>query len=194
MRKKRVCSTETVILRASDDCTLELLADVRALLGRSEFNWTDPTPWIVAEREFGIEFPADFREIVDDYGSVQINKQLYLVHPAGHLLHSLGESIRGDLELFREEDMAEYLPSPAGANPGELMPVASAQTGEWVFLRVPEGPSAPWRVVVVELESPAWTLHEMTFGEWLLAYLRGEDVTVCSRNHAPDGPFFEPLN
>ena len=180
-------------MRASDDHALELLADVRALLGRSGFNWTDPTPWTEVEREFGLEFPADFREIVNAYGPVQINGQLYLAHPAGHLLHNLGESIRGDLELFREQDMAEYLPSPAGANPGELVPVASARTGEWVFLRVPESPSAPWRVVVVELDSPAWTLHEMTFGEWLLAYLRGEDVTV-SRNHAPDRPFFEPLN
>ncbi|MEU6357159.1 hypothetical protein ABZ896_49010 [Streptomyces sp. NPDC047072] len=89
-----------------------------------------------ASDDHALELLADFREIVDAYGSVQINKQLYLV------------------------------PSPAGGNPGELMPVASAQTGEWVFL----------------------------FGEWLPAYLRGEDVTVCSRNSAPDGPFFEPLN
>lgn len=169
-------------------------AEIRALLGESRFNWADPAPWIEMEREFGIEFPADFREIVDAYGSVQINNQLYLEHPAGHLLHSLGESIRGDLELWREEDMVEYLPSPAGANPGELMPVATAATGESVFLRVPDGFSSPWRVVVAELDSPAWTLHEMTFGEWLLAYLRGEDVTVCTRNFAPGRPFFEPLS
>ncbi|MFJ5645105.1 SMI1/KNR4 family protein [Streptomyces sp. NPDC093223] len=164
------------------------------MLGEPGFNWTDSAPWIELEREFGIEFPADFREIVNAYGSVQINNQLYLEHPAGHLMHNLGESIRGDLELWREEDMVEYLPSPAGANPGELMPVVTAMTGESVFLRVPDGPSSPWRVVVAELDSPAWTLHEMTFGEWLLAYLRGEDVTVCSRNFAPDRPFFEPLS
>ncbi|MFJ9909191.1 SMI1/KNR4 family protein [Streptomyces sp. NPDC101152] len=170
------------------------LAEIRALLGEPGFNWTDPAPWIEMEREFGIQFPADFREIVDAYGSVQINNQLYLEHPAGHLLHCLGESIMGDLELFREEDMAEYLPSPAGANPGELMPVASATTGEWVFLRVPDSFSSPWRVLVAELDSPAWVLHEMTFSAWLLAYLRGEDVTVCSRNFAPDRPFFEPLS
>ena len=33
----------------------------------------------------------------------------------------------------------------------------------------------------------------MTFSEWLLAYLRGEDVTVCSRNFASDHPFYEFL-
>ncbi|MFC0601326.1 SMI1/KNR4 family protein [Streptomyces palmae] len=169
---------------------MALLPEIAALLGEPRFNWSDPTPWVELERELGIGFPADFREIVDAYGSIEINGQLYLKHPAGHLLHSLGENIRGDLELWREEDMAEYLPSPVGANPGELVPVASATTGEAVFLRVPDGPSSPWRVVVQEFDSPSWTLYEMTFGEWLLAYLQGRDVTLRARDRAPDGPFY----
>lgn len=170
------------------------LSEIQALLGEPRFNWSDPAPWVDLQQEFGIEFPEDFREIMDAYGSVQVNGQLYLEHPAGHLQHNLGETIRGDLEMWREGDMAEFLPSPAGANPGELMPVAPAVTGEWIFLRVPDEPPSPWRVVVQELDSPAWTLHEMTFSEWLLAYLRGEDVTVCSRNFAPDRPFYESLS
>ncbi|MEV8330817.1 SMI1/KNR4 family protein [Streptomyces niveus] len=169
------------------------LSEVQALLGEPRFNWSDPAPWIELERELGIEFPADFREIVDVYGSIEINGQLYLSHPAGHLLHSLGRSIKEDLELWRDEDMVEFLPSPVGGNPGELMPVATAMTGEAVFLRVPDDPSSPWRVVVQEFDSPAWTLYEMTFSEWLLAYLKGRDVTLCSRNFAPGGPFYEFL-
>ncbi|WP_225080921.1 SMI1/KNR4 family protein [Streptomyces sp. CoT10] len=169
------------------------LPEIQARLREPRFNWSDPAPWTKLEQEFGIEFPADFREIVNAYGSIEINGQLYLKHPAGHLLHRLGDMIRGDLELWREEDMAEFLPSPAGANPGELMPVATATTGEAVFLRVPDEPSSPWRVVVQEFDSPAWTLYEMTFSEWLLDYLRGRDVTLCSRNFAPDRPFWEFL-
>jgi hypothetical protein len=170
------------------------ISEIKALLGEPRFNWSDPAPWLELERELGIEFPADFREIVDAYGSIEINGQLYLEHPAGHLLHSLGGTIREDLEFWREEDMAEFLPSPVGADPGELMPVASAMTGEWVFLRIPDEPSSPWRVVVQEFDSPAWTLYEMTFGEWLLAYLKGRDVTLCSRNFAPDRPFYTFLS
>ncbi|MFJ6572118.1 SMI1/KNR4 family protein [Streptomyces sp. NPDC091292] len=128
------------------------LSEIRALLGEPRFNWSDPAPWIELEQELGLEFPADFREIVDAYGSIEINGQLYLKHPAGHLLHSLGKMIREDLELWRDEDMTEFLPHSVGANPGELMPVA--------------------------------------FSEWLLAYLQGRDVTLCSRNTAPDGPFY----
>ncbi|MFE3146002.1 hypothetical protein ACFXJ6_04965 [Streptomyces sp. NPDC059218] len=31
------------------------------------------------------------------------------------------------------------------------------------------------------------------FGEWFLDCLKGRDVTLCSRNFAPDGPFYEFL-
>lgn len=48
-------------------------------------------------------------------------------------------------------------------------------------------------MVVQEFDSPSWTLYEMTFGEWLLAYLKGRDVMLCSRNFAPDGPSYEFL-
>ncbi len=34
----------------------------------------------------------------------------------------------------------------------------------------------------------------MTFNEWMLSYLRGQDMTVCSRNYAPQGPFFTPIS
>ncbi|MGW0121498.1 SMI1/KNR4 family protein [Streptomyces sp. NPDC003327] len=169
------------------------LSDIRAVLGEPRFNWTDPAPWIELERELGIEFPADFHEIVDAYGSVLINNQLYLKHPARHLLHDLGTMIERDLELWREEDMVEFLPSPVGSKPGELMPVATAVTGEAIFLRVPDDAEDTWRVVVQEFDSPAWTLYEMTFGEWFLAYLQGRDVTLCSRDRAPDGPSYEFL-
>ncbi|MFJ1756957.1 SMI1/KNR4 family protein [Kitasatospora sp. NPDC088134] len=169
-------------------------SEVRSLLGEPGFNWSDPAPWTEMEREFGFEFPADFREVVDAYGSVLINNQLYLEHPAGHLLHNLQKSVRDNLEFWQEEDSTEFLPSPAGARPGELMPIATGRTRETVFLRVPAEPSSPWRVLIQEFNSFSWVLYEMTFGEWLLAYLRGEDVMAGSRNFAPDGAFYEPLS
>ncbi|WP_030692922.1 SMI1/KNR4 family protein [Streptomyces globisporus] len=169
------------------------LSEIQTLLGEARFNWSDPAPWTELEQELGVAFPADFREIVDAYGSISINGQLYLKHPAVHLLHDLGSFVRQETEFWREEDMAEFLPSRAGADPGELLPVATATTGEMIFLGVPGEPSSPWRVLVQEMDSPSWTLYEMTFGEWLLAYLKGRDVTLRSRNRAPDGPFHSPL-
>ncbi|MEE6269805.1 hypothetical protein V2E29_29750 [Streptomyces diastatochromogenes] len=43
--------------------------------------------------------------------------------------------------------------------------MASATTGEAGFLCVPDDSSSPWRVLVQEFDGPAWTRHEMTFGE-----------------------------
>lgn len=57
------------------------LPEITALLGEPRFHWSDPAPWIELERELGIEFPADFREFVDAYGSIEINRELYLKHP-----------------------------------------------------------------------------------------------------------------
>ncbi|MGW8763894.1 SMI1/KNR4 family protein [Streptomyces sp. NPDC055815] len=169
------------------------LAEIQARLGEPRFNWSDPAPWLGLEEELGVALPADLREIVDAYGSVMVNGQLYLKHPAGHLLHDLGTFVRQEIEFWREEDMAEFLPSRAGAGPGELLPVATATTGEMIFLRVPDEPSSPWRVLVQEMDSPSWTLYEMTFGTWFLAYLKGRDVMLCSRGRTPDGPFYEFL-
>ncbi|WP_225802228.1 SMI1/KNR4 family protein [Streptomyces sp. NK15101] len=169
------------------------LSKIKALLGEPRFNWPDPAPWTELEQELGVAFPADLREITDAYGSVSVNGQLYLKHPATHLLHDLGSFVREEIEFWREEDMAEFLPSRAGAGPGELLPVATATTGETVFLGVPGESSSRWRVLVQEMDSPSWTFYEMTFGEWLLAYLKGRDVTLCSRDRAPDGPSCEAL-
>jgi hypothetical protein len=168
------------------------LEEIRELLGEPRFNWSDPAPWDRLEQELGVSFPADFRDITDAYGPVMINKQLYLDHP-GHPIRNLGEEVRDSIEFWAEEDQAEILPIPAGTRPGELLPVATAMTGESVFLRVPSGPSEPWTVGVQEMDSFSFVLHDMTFSDWLLAYLQGEDVTVHSRNFAPDRPFYEPL-
>lgn len=161
------------------------LPEIMALLGEPQFNWSDPGPWIGVEQDLGCEFPVDFREIVDAYGSVVINGNLHLRHPVG----SLQEKMREDLEFWREEDATEFLPGEVGFSPGQLMPVASGSATETVFLRVPDGLSASWRVVVQEFDSFSWALYEMTFSDWLLAYLRGEDMTVYSS--ATDHAFFE---
>ncbi|MFG2916602.1 SMI1/KNR4 family protein [Kitasatospora sp. NPDC048298] len=168
------------------------LDELRALLGEPRFNWSDPAPWTRLEQDLGVSLPADFRAFTDAYGPVEINEQLYLEHP-GHPIRNLGEKIQESLELWRDEDEAEFLPAPAGSGPGELLPVATATTREFVFLRVPEEPSMPWGVGVLETDTLEFVSYELTFGDWMLAYLRGEDVTVHSHNLAPDRPFYRPL-
>ncbi|MEV6196283.1 SMI1/KNR4 family protein [Streptomyces sp. NPDC051920] len=129
--------------------------------------------------------------MTDAYGPVLISGGLYLYHP-GHPTRNLGEEIKESMEFWLEEDSAEFLPGGAGSRPGELLPVATGTSAETIFLRVPYEPSAPWAVGVQEMDSGEFVLYEMAFGDWLLAYLRGEDVMAGAS--APERPFFEPLN
>ncbi|WP_445402568.1 SMI1/KNR4 family protein [Streptomyces sp. LE64] len=151
--------------------------EIGALLGEPRFHWSDPGPWTALEQELGVRFPTDFREVTDAYGPVVINGHLQLDHP-GHRFRNLGERIREEIGFWQEEDLAELLPHRAGPHPGELLPVATGSQAEYVFLRVPREPSQPWAVGVQEMDTWEFVLHEMTFGDWLLAYLKGEDVMV----------------
>lgn len=166
------------------------LEEIKVLLGEPRFNWSDPSPWVLLEQELGVSFPADFRNITDAYGPIVINEKLHLDHP-GHPIKNLGEEIKESIEFWLEEDLAEFLPSRAGTRPGELLPIATGATAEYIFLQVPNGPSAPWAVGVQEMDSGEFVLYEMTFSDWLLAYLKGEDVMAGSS--APVHPFYEPL-
>lgn len=167
------------------------LDDIRALLGEPRFGWSDPGPWDRLEAELGIVFPQDFREFSDAYGPVRINNQVHTTHP-GVAHGNLGQLIRSDIEAWAHapEDMVT---EPVGTAPGELFPWGSAASGETMFLRVPKGASEAWSVFVYESDEGEFLEYAMSFGDWMLAYLRGEDVGVCSRNFAPQGPFFQPI-
>ncbi|MFJ4768027.1 SMI1/KNR4 family protein [Streptomyces uncialis] len=166
------------------------LEEITALLGEPRFLWSDPEPWNLLEQELGVTFPADFRAISDAYGPVLINDRLRLDHP-GHPSRNLGKSIKEEIEYWLEEEETEILPGKAGTRPGELLPIATGATAEYIFLRVPPGPSAPWAVGIQELDSFEFELYEMTFSDWLLAYLKGEDVMVGAS--ATAHPFYEAL-
>ncbi|MEU8894209.1 SMI1/KNR4 family protein [Streptomyces sp. NPDC048442] len=167
------------------------LEEIKELLGEPCFNWCVPAPWVQLERELGIFFPDDFRAIADAYGPVVINKGLYLYHP-GHPIRNLGDEIKESIKFWLEEDSAEFLPRGAGSRPGELLPIAAGTTAETIFLQVPCESSAPWAVGVQEMDSGEFVLYEMTFSDWLLAYLKGDDVMAGAS--VPDRSFYEPLS
>ncbi|MBT2367769.1 hypothetical protein J7E88_21275 [Streptomyces sp. ISL-10] len=105
---------------------------------------------------------------------------------------NLGQLIRSDIEAWAHppEDMATQ---PVGTGPGELFPWGSAASGETMFLRVPKGASEAWSVFVHESDEGEFLEYAMSFGDWMPAYVRGEDVGVCLRNFAPEGPFFQSI-
>jgi hypothetical protein len=122
---------------------------------------------------------------------VHINKQLTIGHP-GVLRGNLGVGIRDTIDAWQYAPEDE-VPHPVGTGPGELLPWGSAASGETVFFRVPASEGEEWTVGVYESDEGGYYEYAMPFAEWMLSYIRGEDMTVCSRQFAPDGPSFEPI-
>ncbi|MGW1028834.1 SMI1/KNR4 family protein [Streptomyces sp. NPDC002577] len=168
------------------------LEDIKALLGEPRNGTFDPEAWSRLENELGIEFPRDFREFCDAYGPVRINNQVVTKHP-GVARANLGQLIRSDIEAWPHAP-EEMVIHPVGTGPGELFPWGTSASGETMFFRVPKGASEPWSIFVYWSDEGEFAEYAMSFSDWMLAYLRGEDVGVCSRNFAPEGPFFQQLD
>ncbi|MGW1184447.1 SMI1/KNR4 family protein [Streptomyces drozdowiczii] len=166
-------------------------AEILQLLGPPRFNWSDNSCWRRLEEEICARFPEDFRRLSDSYGPIRINNQLGVGHP-GTERGNLGYDIRTTVESWQGAPDGE-VPYSVGTAPGELLQWASAASGETVFFRVPERAGGRWSVGVYESDEGEYHEYPMSFDEWMLAYLEGQDVTVCSRNFAPDGPFCEPV-
>lgn len=166
--------------------------NLKNLLGEPRFLWSDPAPWTELENELGVHFPADFREFSDAYGPVLINNQVDIGHPAVEL-GNLGRAIRRTIEAWSTAPEDE-VPYPVGSAPGELLPWGGSSSGEAIFFHVPETEHEEWAIGVYEHDEGTYHEYAMTFNEWMLSYLRGEDMTVWSRNFAPEGPFFAPIS
>ncbi|MFE1263362.1 SMI1/KNR4 family protein [Streptomyces albogriseolus] len=166
--------------------------ELKNLLGEPRFLWSDPTPWTELEDELGVRFPEDFRTFSDAYGPVLINNQVDIGHPAA-ALGNLGRTIRRTIEAWSGAPDDE-VPYPVGSAPGELLPWGGASSGETIFFHVPEEGNQQWVIGVYEHDEGTYREYAMTFNEWMLSYLRGQDMTVCSRNFAPQGPFFTPIS
>jgi hypothetical protein len=167
------------------------LEDIKALLGEPGPGMAHPESWSRLEDELGVEFPRDFREFCDAYGPLQINQQVYTAHP-GAAKANLGRLIRSDLEAWSHAP-ADVVSRATGTGPGEAFPWGTAASGQTMFFRVPEKATEPWSVLVYSSDDWEFDEFAMSFSEWMVAYLRGEEVGVCSRCFAPDAPFFQPI-
>ncbi|MGW0885570.1 SMI1/KNR4 family protein [Streptomyces sp. NPDC002671] len=166
------------------------LEELQNLLGEPRFLWSDPTPWNDLEQNLGVPLPRELREFSDAYGAILINNQLDIGHP-GVTNGNLGVTIQRTIEAWSRAPEDE-VPYAVGTEPGSLLPWAGTSSGETLFFRIPEDVSSVWPIGVYESNEGGYLEYTLSFNEWMLAYLRGEDVTVCSKSFAPDGPFYEP--
>lgn len=161
----------------------ELPPGVVELLGEGDYRAADGSAWVALEERLGFGLPAEFKAVVDAYGPAVVGDDLYLRHPATeswNLAEGIDSSVAAasgvdwDDEDELECDPRELLGLPEmrfGTVDG-LLPVVVAVSGT-VFL-APGVPPERWRVVVHS--DGDFYEYRMSFGAWLLRYLRGEDA------------------
>jgi hypothetical protein len=160
----------------------DYLGAVLEMLGPAENRYADTAAWDRLHAELGMEFPPDYRVLVDAFAPVQVNGHLYLCHPATER-RNLGQNIRRTVAAWSEVSWDDLDPDEDprrlfgldglsfGTRNG-LWPIAGTDRGETVFLIA--APGAP-RLLVSWHET--WAEHRMGFAEWLYRYLVGEDMS-----------------
>lgn len=106
----------------------------------------EPTPpdltWEEVGAEFGVEFPADFRALIETYGLMSIDNELMVYDPrwrgwmgwTGHLQAAMREDY---------EAQSEPPPLPGFPSPGRsLLVVGGNGNGDTLFLVVEDGVAA----------------------------------------------------
>lgn len=105
--------------------------------------------WTVAETQFGVQFPADFKEMTRRYGTGCFYSDLYIINP---LTRWGRERVNERLDIYRElRDACEFSlllhPEPSG-----LLPWGHDSNGNGFFWLV-EGEPDQWPVVQIAHEA-----------------------------------------
>jgi len=99
--------------------------------------------WSIPQQEFGVEFPADFKELIREYGTGRFYGDLYVSNP----LTPWGRtSIQENLGRYRELRDACELAIPLFPETPGLLPWGSDSNGH-LYCWWTEGPADAWKIV-----------------------------------------------
>lgn len=165
-----------------------------AILGDTRNVFPESDAWSRLERELGIQFPVDYKCIVDAYAPVQLNYHLYLDHPANQF-RPLGGWITRVIESLGSVSWSDDMKCPGfesgpsfGGKSG-MIPITSTDRGEYAFL-APGRDDGCGRILTWGRDAPAFYEHDMSFSEWLYRYLAGEAMFVPGTTAWYPGPLF----
>jgi hypothetical protein len=135
--------------------------------------------WEDLERGLGVRLPADYKQVVDRYGPVQLNSHLFLCHPSTSRWN-LAAWMRETTEQFAASDLGDaecpgFPDGPVFGSPAGLIPLVDSDRGEYVF-GVAGEPQEEWRILACDGDEQDFYEYRMGFSEWLYRYLVGEDM------------------
>lgn len=159
-------------------------------------------PWHLALAEVGFQFPDDYRDFVDHYGSGLINDQLLIWAPS-LMLDGVGEGearkgfsglVEGtpaqmnDYLAELHEDEPDENPYPVHPDEGGLVAWGKNYYSPNSFFWLTDGPDPNAWPVVAWNRSGTWHRFDGGFGDFLVANLTGaypESWWIVGDEHPP---------
>jgi hypothetical protein len=149
--------------------------------------------WRWVEASLGVLLPADFKALIERYGSgmfvdfirpcTPFGSRASLVQRARDLLDDMGPV---------RDNWPDRFPYPFHPEPGGLLEWADTDIGDrlcWVT----EGPSDSWQVVVWPRHSDDYAEYAIGAVEFLYSWLRGSITSSVFLQHPEPVPWFEPF-
>jgi hypothetical protein len=156
------------------------------VLGVPEFP-SAQVPWDLAPRDVGFQFPQDYRELIDVYGSIRINGMLSVWRPklraaapdipggfAGFIWHTTREGGVGDYlaGAYEAGDLREC-PYPVfsarHSARGGLLAWGSTPNGDHCFWLTEGDDSDGWPIVVRYRQLAVWSRFDGGIADFLTA-------------------------
>jgi hypothetical protein len=132
--------------------------------------------WHEIERALGFALPADYKRLVELYGSSAIDNFIWILEPASRNEHlDLLRQMTLQLQALRQlRDQGETIPYDIESTDGHLIPWAITDNGDVCYwLRTPSAPPEMWTVLVDEARGPFWEHFSGSASEFLAAVLSG---------------------
>lgn len=131
--------------------------------------------WGAVETSLGTGLPQDYRYFVETYGTGQIDDFLGVLNPfsAGpfYNLLSAGRAHLDGLIQLRSE-LGTFLPYPLFPEVGGLLPIAITDNGDTIHW-LTNGPPDEWTIVVEDSRAPECEAYDMSFNQFLTAWIGG---------------------
>jgi len=153
-------------------------------------------PWIESDSEVGFNFPADYRGIIDEYGSVLINGELNVWTPkikpiepeapnsfSGFVYRT--KNGVGEYFLRSRERHPEEYPYPVFPEPGGLLAWGNNYNADSCFWLTKGDEPDKWPIVVWYRQLGVWDRFDGCVAEFLLSILTGnygmaDEIAPCS--------------
>lgn len=152
--------------------------------------------WGEVEFRLEVSLPADYKSVVDAYGSGAFGGFIWLLQPcSANQALDLARQVASRLDALRVvRGGGEPVPFDLGdAFGGELLPWGFTENGDvcyWVRKR--GEPPEMWSVAVNEARGPAWELYDGSVADFLVSVLSGVYRVSIFPADFPEGASFSP--